>query len=83
MGLYEHPAYMKINLIKVDDKITFEYENRQLELRHLNGNTYEGFDSFGYICLTLTFCADEKGKVNAVTSPLEPTVKDIVFIRVK
>lgn len=73
-GVYEHPAYMKVVVAYDGGELKAQYYGEWFPLKHIGGETYDT-GSF-----EVTFNEDN-GRITSLSSPLEPTVKDIVFVK--
>ena len=81
VGLYEHPAYMKLDIILKEDMLIVEKFADSLELRHKSGESFELIEENNPVAL-LTFLADADGKIISLASPIQDGVSDIVFTRI-
>lgn len=80
-GFYENPAFGKIEFTCNNDKLSFNYHTFKSELKHYH---YDTFSAQGEIFddLKVTFYTNEKGEIYKVSSKLEPSSKDIEFVKV-
>ncbi|MHB1485154.1 MAG: serine hydrolase [Saccharofermentanales bacterium] len=81
-GEYEHPAYMKVNIIFKDGELCFGDRHGSTPLKHKNAETFELTDN-GNPIMKFIFQIDGEGNVQSVSAPMEPTVSDIVFVKSK
>lgn len=75
VGVYEHPAYMKMMVSYDSDELKINYYGEWFPLKHIGGETYDA----GYFRVAFN---GESGRITGLSSPLEPTVKDIMFIKI-
>lgn len=83
VGVYNHPAYLKLNIGLEDEKLVISHWGEKFTLSHYHYDTFEVLDPSGELIFRLTFHTDANGLVNSITSPFEPTIKDIEFLRIK
>jgi CubicO group peptidase (beta-lactamase class C family) len=84
-GKYENPGYGRIVVVYENSKLQVVFKGIfTVPLRHYNGNVFATeSDLLDYNHLKFHFHINEKGEVNKLTIPLESSVDDIVFTRVK
>ncbi len=81
-GVYEHPAYLKLNIKKDGDSLIADMNGRTFTLKHYHYDTFKMFDDGEEFFIAITFHTDAKGQVSTASAPFEPAVKDIIFNRV-
>lgn len=74
-GVYEHPAYMKMEIACDGGELKAKYYGEWFPLNHIGGETYDSGP------FRVTFNGDSEG-IKSLASPLEPAVRDIVFSRI-
>ncbi len=79
-GEYVHPAYGILNVEKTAEKLRGSFHGFEFSLEPWHFETFLIADS-PLQGEKLTFQTSAQGEVKAVTAPLEPAVKDIVFER--
>jgi len=78
-GKYQHPAYGTLEFKLDDGKLVTDFHGSRMELAHYHYDVFEGeFTPVG-ISFKFTFEMDDKGNIERVSSPLETSVKPIVF----
>ncbi len=79
-GTFEHPAYGKMIISMKDDKLYFSYHTFESVLKHYHYDVFEP-EQEPIDGMKLSFYNNSKGEIDKVTSLLEPSVKEIEFIR--
>lgn len=84
-GEYEHPGYGRLTVRVEGAKLTLVLDGFTAPLKHYHHDVFELDDPLGVIPLSglVTFGMDKKGEIERVSVPLEPSVADIVFTRLK
>lgn len=82
VGEYEHPGYGILSFTLNDGALQATMNNVSLPAEHYHYDTFELVWEAQDTRVKATFRADARGDVVAVSAPLEPTVRDIVFTRV-
>lgn len=83
-GDYEHPAYGLMSIREKDGALQWSWRGLFAELIHRHYETFElpeVPDRHVPDKLDITFQTDREGNIVSLSAPLEPTVKDIVFLR--
>jgi len=79
-GRFEHPAYGILVIEKEGEQLKVTHNNLQSILAHCYYDVFEtkdkDFDQFKF-----SFISDEKGAIDRIEVPFEPSVKNIVFKR--
>jgi len=81
-GEYNHPAYGLLNIEVAEDKLRASLHGFSSLLEHWHYETFNMAES-DLSGTKLTFQTNGEGLVTGVSSPLEPSVKEIVFQRVQ
>src|SRR5438094_564879 len=84
-GTYEHPAYGRLTVRTAGNTLEVSYADYTARLKHYHYDMFEVDDPSEIVPLSgiLTFRMDEKGDIDRVAVPFEPSVKDIEFTRLK
>jgi hypothetical protein len=84
-GTYEHPGYGRITVRAAGTTLEVSFADYTARLKHYHYDMFEVDDPSELVPLSgiLTFRMDRKGDIARVAVPLEPSVKDIEFTRVK
>ena len=83
-GEYEHPGYGKIFITGDDKVIKAKYNIFNFTLEHWHYDVFKSKpievedEDMNYL---ISFYANAKGEIDRLSLPLEPSVKDIVFIK--
>ncbi|MEJ9209214.1 DUF3471 domain-containing protein, partial [Paenibacillus larvae] len=77
-GVYEHPAYEKIEIIMNGDDLSMTFRTFKWELIHDKSNIF-----LSEAGLPVTFSVNPAGMAKSLQLPLEPTVQEIVFLKKK
>ncbi len=83
-GGYDHPAYGRMEVRNLGDRLEVVYDGFRLELEHYHYDVFRisSRPAMHPVTGLVTFSADDSGEVAAVAIPFEPTGADIVFKRV-
>lgn len=77
-GVYEHPAYEKIEITQNGDDLNMIFRTFSWGLTHAHKDVF-----LSEAGLPVTFSVNPDGSVRSLQIPLEPTVQEIVFLRKK
>lgn len=81
---YEHPAYGVMSIKEEDGALQWSWRGMFTTLQHRHYETFELPEAPGRLLperLAITFLTDRDGNIVNLSAPLEPMVKDIVFVR--
>jgi CubicO group peptidase (beta-lactamase class C family) len=79
VGEYRHPAYGSLKVELAESRLQIIFHGLKSTLDHWNYETFSAhLDPWD---IKLTFQTDSGGKVASISAPLEPSVKDIIFVR--
>ncbi len=83
-GTYEHPAYGRLTVETNGDALVVSYEAFRVPLKHFHYDVFEIDDPGNIVPLSgrVTFLMNQKGEVDRMAVPFEPSVPDIVLTRV-
>jgi beta-lactamase family protein/uncharacterized protein DUF3471 len=84
-GEYEHPGYGRMAISRGEEGLHWAYRGLSAPLAHRHYDTFELPEVPERLHpdrLAITFAADRDGDIASLSAPLEPMVKDIVFLRV-
>jgi len=81
-GDFEHPGYGIITIQKEGDWLKATYNSISYSLTHYHYDIFKLTNDFLNISRKVTFFTDTKGNISSLSVPMEPAVKEIVFIRV-
>lgn len=80
-GAYEHDGYGRVLVQEHDDGLEVRYNALAGPLTHRHYDTFEhDFRELG-VKFPFTFATDASGDIVSVAVPMEPMVKDIVFVK--
>lgn len=79
VGEYSHPAYGTIQITLQDDHLHMQFNNNQMEMRHLHYDIFT-FELFGGPH-PASFATAVDGRIASVSIPFEPTVEPLVFVK--
>ena len=84
-GIYEHPAYGRLTVRTAGNTLEVSFADYTARLKHYHYDLFEVDDPSEIVPLSgiLTFRMDQKGDIDRIAVPFEPSVKDIEFTRVK
>jgi CubicO group peptidase (beta-lactamase class C family) len=85
VGDYAHPGYGRITITHADGKLNWAYRGMSAPLAHRHYDTFELPEAPGRLLpdrLAISFSTDREGNIASLAAPFEPSVKDIVFIRI-
>src|SRR6516165_7079426 len=85
VGDYEHPGYGRITITHAEGQLNWAYRGMSEPLAHRHYDTFELPEAPGRLLpdrLAISFSTDREGNIASLAAPLEPLVKDVVFIRV-
>src|SRR6202040_957168 len=83
-GDYEHPAYGLMSIREQDGALQWSWRGLFAPLTHRHYETFELPEVPDRLLperLAITFLTDRDGNIVSLSAPLEPMVKDIVFVR--
>jgi hypothetical protein len=83
-GDYEHPAYGLMSIRERDGALQWSWRGLFAQMIHRHYETFElpeVPDRHLPDKLDITFLTDREGTIVSLSAPLEPAVKDIVFVR--
>jgi CubicO group peptidase (beta-lactamase class C family) len=83
-GDYEHPAYGLMSIGEQDGALQWSWRGLFAQMIHRHYETFElteAPDRHVPDNLDITFLTDREGNIVSLSAPLEPAVKDIVFVR--
>ena len=81
---YEHPAYGVMSIVQAGGALAWSWRGMSAALAHRHYETFElpqMPDRLFPDRLAITFLTDRDGNIVSLSAPLEPMVKDIVFVR--
>ena len=84
-GGYEHPAYGVMSIKEQDGALHWSWRGMSAAIAHRHYESFElpeGLHTPLPYRLAITFLTDREGNIVSLSTPLEPSVKDIVFGRV-
>jgi CubicO group peptidase (beta-lactamase class C family) len=83
-GDYEHPAYGKMSIKEQGGALHWSWRGMFATMGHRHYETFELPEVPDRLLpdrLAITFLTDREGDIVSLSTPLEPMVKDIVFLR--
>jgi CubicO group peptidase (beta-lactamase class C family) len=83
-GDYEHPAYGKMSIKEQEGTLHWRWRGMFAPMAHRHYETFELPEVPDRLLpdrLAITFLTDREGSIVSLSAPLEPMVKDIVFVR--
>ena len=83
-GDYEHPAYGTMSIKQQDGALHWSWRGMFATMAHRHYETFELPEVPDRLLpdrLAITFLTDRDGDIVSLSAPLEPMVKDIVFVR--
>jgi CubicO group peptidase (beta-lactamase class C family) len=84
VGDYEHPAYGLMSIKEQSGELHWSWRGMFAAMTHRHYETFElpaAPDRLLPDRLAITFLTDREGDIVSLSAPLEPMVKDIVFVR--
>ena len=78
-GVYQNEGYGNITIIYKNDKLYVDYINNS-ELHHYDQDSFETYQLYKHF--QFNFIKDQKGNINALKCQFEPSVAEIIFMRV-
>ena len=84
-GDYDHPGYGRMTITHTGNELKWAYRGMLEPLAHRHYDTFELPEAAGRLVpsqLAISFSTDREGNIAMLSAPLEPLVKDIVFIRI-
>ncbi len=80
-GTYSNPAYGDITITKDDNKLYAGYRNVKSSMEHINCDVFKSALPFpaSDLNLRVTFGMNDRGKIDVLTSPLQPGIDAIRF----
>jgi len=84
-GTYEHPGYGRVTVRANGPTLELSFTDFTARLKHYHYDIFEVDDPAELQPLSglVTFLMDQKGDIDRIAVPFEPSVKDIAFTRVK
>jgi hypothetical protein len=83
LGEYDHPAYGTIKITLTDKQLFLSHGDKiDMPIDHFHYDTF--ISSISYLSsqyITLLFNTNRFGEIDSISMPLEPKVKDIVFLK--
>ncbi len=80
-GTYRHPGYGDIRIDLDQGKMKATYNDNDFTVKHVHYDVFDvTLERFGFT-FKASFISDERGAINRLTVPLEPSVAPIVFTR--
>jgi hypothetical protein len=83
-GVFEHPAYGTMSIRQLDGALHWSWRGMFATMTHRHYETFELPEVPDRLLpdkLAVTFLTDRDGNIVSLSTPLEPMVKDIVFVR--
>jgi len=83
-GDYEHPAYGLMSITEQGGELHWSWRGMFAAMTHRHYETFELPEVPDRLLpdrLAITFLTDREGNIVSLSAPLEPMVKDIVFVR--
>jgi len=83
-GDYEHAAYGVMSIKEQDGALHWSWRGMIAAMAHRHYETFELPEYFDRLLpdrLAITFLTDREGNIVSLSAPLEPMVRDIVFVR--
>ena len=80
-GKYEHPGYGVLTITQEGDTLKAVYNNLPIDLFHLHYDHFDLVFKRHNRSFQSSFVTDLNGAISAITVPLEPAVKPILFSR--
>jgi Domain of unknown function (DUF3471) len=83
-GDYEHPAYGLMSIKEQGGKLHWSRRGMFAAMTHRHYETFELPEAPDRLLpdgIAITFLTDREGNIVSLSAPLEPMVKDIVFVR--
>ena len=83
-GGYEHPAYGLMSIEEQGGELHWSWRGMSELMTHRHYETFELPEAPDRLLpdrLAITFLTDREGNIVSLSAPLEPMVKDIVFVR--
>jgi CubicO group peptidase (beta-lactamase class C family) len=83
-GDYDHPAYGPMSIKQQDGELHWSWRGMFAAMAHRHYETFELPEVPDRLLpdrLAITFLTDREGNIVSLSAPLEPMVKDIVFVR--
>jgi CubicO group peptidase (beta-lactamase class C family) len=84
VGDYEHPAYGLMSIKEQGGELHWSWRGMFAGMAHRHYETFELPEAPDRLLpdrLAITFLTDREGNIVSLSAPLEPAVKDIVFVR--
>lgn len=81
VGDYENPGYGVFSVVKDGERLKAKYNSFEFPLDHYHFNIFEMEYEMFNITMKVSFFTDIKGNIGSLAVQMEPTVDDIVFIR--
>jgi hypothetical protein len=82
-GKYENQAYGIITIVKENDKLKLTFNNISTFLKHYHFDVFQAEDEVFFENIKYSFLMDKKGNIERFSAPIESSVKDIVFRKLK
>lgn len=81
-GEYTHPGYGKIYIKLEENMLKLQFNEFRKPLEHYHYDVFSfSMEEFGIPPILINFIMDNNGDISSVSIPMEPAVKDIVFIK--
>jgi CubicO group peptidase (beta-lactamase class C family) len=80
-GVYKHLAYAEAKVFLEDQDLHLLYNGLDFKMVHVHYNVFELENERWPIATRVNFAIDVNGNIASLSVPLEPNVKDIVFIK--
>lgn len=80
-GEYVHPAYGTLQITHADTTLTATRDALKFTLTPYHYDTFELLQESAELPVLASFCLNERGEIDAIRVPFEPSVEPIVFKR--
>lgn len=81
-GEYIHPGYGKLYINIEGDTLKLHFNEFRKLLKHYHYDVFSfSMEEFGILPILINFNINSRGNISSVSIPMEPAVKDIVFIK--
>jgi hypothetical protein len=81
IGEFEHAGYGTVTISKDTDGLKSNYNGMDMKLKHYHYDVFEMTNEEIEMTLKVNFFSDVHGNITSFSTPLEPSVKDIIFTR--
>jgi hypothetical protein len=82
VGEYEHPGYGIFSVKLEDDQLRGMFNSMSSLLNHYHYDTFEMVLETVDVHMKVSFFTNTRGDIDSLSTPFEPTVKDIIFRRI-